>query len=203
MPSVKKTATRGRPRSITLERITTAGIEIGLSNMTFVGVAAALGVSHMALYKHVSSIEVIKYMVAEEIFNRWRIPEPEENEELKDYLLRLTISLRELIKANTGLSPYILRRAVSTPVIVKKIAANHQMIAQFYNLPQDKVRWLVATIAFHCIAVADTVYNIASKEPIAVTSRAVEEAEMEAEFSQSMYALIIGALVLVKDKNNM
>lgn len=61
-----------------------------------------------------------------------------------------------------------------------------------------KVRWLVATIAFHCIAVADTVYTIAGKEPITATDRAIEEAEMEAEFSQSMYALIIGALVLVK-----
>lgn len=34
-----------------------AGIEIGLPNITFVGVAAALGVSHMVLYKHVASLE--------------------------------------------------------------------------------------------------------------------------------------------------
>lgn len=80
----------------------------------------------------------------------------------------------------------------------EKIASNHQAVAQCYDLPLDKVRWLVATIAFHCIAVADTVYTIAGKEPITATDRAIEEAEMEAEFSQSMYALIIGALVLVK-----
>lgn len=201
MPSINKTATRGRPRSITPERITNAGIDIGLANMTFVGVAAALGVSHMALYKHVSSIDVIKYMVAEEIFNRWQIPEPQKNEELKDYLLKLTLSLRELIKANAGFTPYLLRRAASTPAMMKKIASNHQAVAQCYDLPLDKVRWLVATIAFHCIAVADTVYTIAGKEPITATDRAIEEAEMEAEFSQSMYALIIGALVLVKNEN--
>ena len=43
---------RGRPPTITLERIADAGIAMGLPNLTFVGVAAALGVSHMALYKH-------------------------------------------------------------------------------------------------------------------------------------------------------
>ncbi|WP_336151297.1 TetR/AcrR family transcriptional regulator [Acinetobacter ursingii] len=203
MSSVSKAVSRGRPRSITPERITTAGIEIGLSNITFVGVAAALGVSHMALYKHVSSIEELKYMIAEEIFNRWQIPEPQVNEdnELKDYLIKFTLSLQQLIKSNVGLTPYIIRRVATPASVMQKIHQHHQTIAQFYGLPIEKARWLNATVAFHCIAVADTIYSVAGKEPVTQTDRVIEEAEMEAEFNQSMYALIIGALALVKDEN--
>lgn len=66
---------RGRPRTITRKRIANAGIKIGLPNITFVGVAAAMGISHTALYKHVESIEELKHLVAEEIFSRWQIPQ--------------------------------------------------------------------------------------------------------------------------------
>lgn len=76
MSSLSKPSSRGRPRTITHERIMNAGIEIGLLNLTFVGVAAALGVSHMALYKHIASLEDLKYLIAEEIFIRWEIPQP-------------------------------------------------------------------------------------------------------------------------------
>lgn len=44
---------RGRPRTITRERIANAGIALGLPKITIVGIAAKLGISHMALYKHV------------------------------------------------------------------------------------------------------------------------------------------------------
>lgn len=46
---------RGRPRTITRERIANAGIALGLPKITIVGIAAKLGISHMALYKHVPS----------------------------------------------------------------------------------------------------------------------------------------------------
>ncbi|KQU52510.1 hypothetical protein ASG72_06130 [Bosea sp. Leaf344] len=41
---------RGRPRTITRERIANAGIALGLPKITIVGIAAKLGISHMALY---------------------------------------------------------------------------------------------------------------------------------------------------------
>lgn len=71
MKTPQQPATRGRPRIITRERIVDAGIQIGLPSITFVGVAAALGVSHMALYKHVPSLEELKHLAAEEAFKRW------------------------------------------------------------------------------------------------------------------------------------
>ncbi|AOA58099.1 TetR/AcrR family transcriptional regulator [Acinetobacter larvae] len=198
-------STRGRPRTITHERITNAGIEIGLSNITFVGVAAALGVSHMALYKHVPSLEVLKYLVAEEIFKRWQIPVPEAKTAdaaalagLKEYLLDFTASLRELVKNNPGLTPYLLRRVASTQSMINKIRQHHQEVSERYQLPIDQARWISATIAFHCIAVADTVYSVAGRDPISEVDRAAEEAEMESEFAQSMQALIVGALTLLE-----
>ncbi len=66
MQPPQRTPGRGRPRTITRERIADVSVAIGLPNLTFVGVAAALGVSHMALYKHVPNIEALKCLVAEE-----------------------------------------------------------------------------------------------------------------------------------------
>lgn len=202
MPSLIKSSSRGRPRTITHERIMNAGIKIGLLNITFVGVAAELGISHMALYKHVANLEELKYLIAEEIFLRWQIPLPESTNqiELKEYLIIFMHSLRELVKSNPGFTPYLIRRMASTPSMVTKIEQHHQTVAQTYQLTQDQARWLIATIAFHCIAVADTIYSVAGKEPIKVDDRAIEEAEMENEFIQSMQALIIGALHMLDVK---
>lgn len=202
MTSLSKSPARGRPRTITHERIMNAGIEIGLLNITFVGVAAALGISHMALYKHISSLEELKYMIAEEIFIRWEIPLPSATRAvpLKDYLLEFMHSIRELVKSNPGLTPYLIRRMASTPSMVAKISTHHQVVAQAYSLSLDQARWLNSTIAFHCIAVADTIYTVAGKEPTQAPDRASEEAEMEVEFMDSMQALIIGTLALLETK---
>ena len=59
---------------------------------------------------------------------------------------------------------------------------------------------LLATVAFHCIAVADTVYSVAGEEPAARPDRATEEAQVEAEFAQGMYALIVGALAVLEQR---
>ncbi len=202
MPPLAKSSSRGRPRTITHERIMNAGIEIGLLNITFVGVAAALGISHMALYKHIASLEELKYLIAEEIFMRWQIPLPKSPDqiELKEYLIIFMHSLRELVKSNPGFTPYLIRRMASTPSMVTKIQHHHQAVAETYQLSQEQARWLNATIAFHCIAVADTIYSVAGKDPIKADHREMEEAEMEAEFIQSMQALIIGALHMLNIK---
>ena len=193
-------STRGRPRTITRERIADAGIAIGLPNITFIGVAAALGVSHMALYKHVPNLEALKYLIAEETFNRWQIPRVsgEKRGDLKDYLGRFVTSIREFVKANPGLTPYVLRRSAATQSMLTKIDEHQSHIAQAYAIPRDHARWLLATVAFHCIAVADTVYSVAGREPVLGNDRAAEEAEIEAEFLQGMHTLIVGALTLLE-----
>lgn len=192
---------RGRPPTITRERIADAGIKIGLPNITFVGVAAALGVSHMALYKHVPSLEALKHLVAEEIFNRWRIPRACKggNISLEEYLTAFSASAQELVKAHPGLTPYVLRRLAATQPMLAKIDEHQSHIAHAYGIPKERARWLLATVAFHCIAVADTVYSVAGKEPMVEAERAAEEAEMEAEFAQGMRALIVGALAMLDE----
>ncbi|MHA7682738.1 TetR/AcrR family transcriptional regulator [Cupriavidus sp. PET2-C1] len=201
MNSPQQPSARGRPRTITRERIADAGIEIGLPNITFVGVAAALGVSHMALYKHVPSLEELKRLVAEEIFSRWQIPQAcgKGRGGLKDYLIVFTTSVREFVKAHPGLTPYVIRRLAATQPMLAKIDGHQSHIAGAYGISKEQARWLLATVAFHCIAVADTVYSVAGREPLVEADRAAEEAEMEAELVQGMHALIVGALAMLEE----
>lgn len=193
-------AARGRPRTITRERIADAGIGMGLQNITFVGLAAALGVSHMALYKHVPSLEALKGLVAEEIFSRWQIPQAGSGGRggLKDYLEVFAASVRDFVKAHPGVTPYVIRRLAATPSMLDKIAGHQRHIAQAYGMTMDQARWLLATVAFHGMAVADTVYSVAGREPVVGAERAMEEAEMELELGQGMQALIIGALAMLE-----
>lgn len=195
---------RGRPPTITLQRITDVGIETGLSNITFTGVAADLGVSHMALYKHVPSLEELKHLVAEEIFSRWQIPRAIGNgrESLKGYLQLFAVSVRDFVKAHPGVTPYVIRRMATTQSMLDKIAGHQRHIAEAYGLSMEQARWLLSTVAFHGMAVADTVYSVAGREPSVDADRADEETEMEAELGQGMDALIVGAMVILEDTHN-
>ena len=190
---------RGRPPTITRERIANAGVEIGLPNITFVGVAAALGVSHMALYKHVANLKALKVVVAEEIFRRWRIPRArrDEPEELQAYLFTFAMSIAEFVKVHPGLTPYVIRRLAATQPMIEKIHEHQAHIAEVYEISQLQARWLLATVAFHCFAVADTIYSVMGQEPVEAIDHAVEEAELEAELEQGIQALIAGASAML------
>lgn len=195
--SEKKPAPRGRPRLVTHERIADAGIEIGLPHLTFVGVASALGVTHMALYKHVPSLAELKYMVAEEIFRRWEfsLPKVGLEEGLQDYLIRFSDSVRQFAKTYPGVTPYVIRRLVATQAMLDKIDAHQQEVAQAYRITKEQSRWLLATVAFHGLAAADSVYSAARQETVVPTSYEAETAEMEEDLAQGMHALIAGALM--------
>ena len=192
---------RGRPPSITRERIADAGMRIGLRNITFVGLAAALGVSHMALYKHVASLEALKQLVADEIVARWQIPQasPHPPLALQEYLALFSSSVQGFVKAHPGITPYVLRRMAASDSVLQKISAHQSHIAQAYGISLGRARALLATVAFHCFAAADTVYSVAGQEPMVDADRAQEEAEMEMELAQGMRALIAGALLLSRE----
>lgn len=201
MSSPEQAAPRGRPRTITRERIADAGIKMGLPNISFVGLATSLGVSHMALYKHVPSLDDLKRLVAEEIFTRWQIPQARGDGRagLKDYLLEFTLSVRGFVKAHPGVTPYVIRRLAATQAMITKIVGHQRHIALAYGLSEDQSRWLLATVTFNCLAAADTVYSIAGREPVVDADRAAEEAEMELELDQGIRALIAGALMMLED----
>lgn len=180
----------GRPPSITRERIADAGIGMGLPSMTFTGVAALLGVSHVALYKHVAHLAALKLLVAEEIFVRWELPDTG-NEDLQNYLLRFSASLRGLVRLHPGLAPYLLRRKATTPAMLARIDAHQEQVARAYQLPKERARWLLSTVAFHCVALADTVYA-----PAGDAWEEDDDAAIEAEFDLGMRALIVGTLAM-------
>ncbi|MDO8064521.1 MULTISPECIES: TetR/AcrR family transcriptional regulator [unclassified Janthinobacterium] len=180
----------GRPPSITRERIADAGMALGLPAMTFTGVATLLGVSHVALYKHVENLAALKLLVAEEIFVRWKLPATG-NDDLEGYLLRFSASLRALVKSHPGLAPYLLRRKATTPAMLARIDAHQAQVADSYRLPRERARWLLSTVAFHCVALADTVYA-----PAGDAWEAEDDALIEAEFDLGMRALVIGALAM-------
>ncbi|MDH0645382.1 TetR/AcrR family transcriptional regulator [Pseudomonas sp. GD03858] len=193
---------RGRPRTITRERIADVSIAIGLPDLTFVGVAAALGVSHMALYKHVPNIEALKCLVAEEVFQRWQIPQAcaDSAQDLQAYLMGFAASVQAFVKAHPGLTPYVIRRLAATQAMIDKINDHQAHIAQAYGLSLEQSRWLLSTVAFHGFAVADSVYSVSAREPLLDVDRAGEESEMEQELSEGMRALIVGALVLLAQR---
>lgn len=182
---------RGRPPTITPERLADIGIRLGLPGLTMATVAAELAVSQAALYKRVANLEALKRLVADAVFQRWQIPRASRDAAggLQGYLLTFVASLCEVVKAHPGLPPYLLRRSVATTPTLEKIAAHQVHVAEVYGLPIDKARWLLATLAFHCIAGADTIYAIADDE----------DGQVITEFKQGLRALVIGSLQVVKE----
>lgn len=198
MQTPQAPALRGRPPTITRARIADAGIQIGLPNIAFVGVASALNVSQMALYKHVGNLEGLKQLVAEEIFSRWQVPRAKSPVQgsLEDYLQVFSAATQAFVKANPGITPYVIRRLVATPSMLDKIREHQEHIAQAYGVSFERSRYLMGTVAFHCLALADTVYAVAGREPRAAVERVVEEVEMEGILQLGMTALIQGALAM-------
>ena len=204
---------RGRPRTLTRERIAEAGMQIGLPALTFTGVASALGVSHVALYKHVPNLEELKRLVAAEIFERWQMPPlPQEGAEgggaegekgesgrnggdLEAYLLAFTHSLRELARAYPGLAPWLIRRAAATPAMTARIDEHHARVARAFGISKEDARQTLAMVAFHCIAVADTVCATPEAPHASEQENSADRAEIEADFERGMRALIAGALL--------
>jgi len=115
------------------------------------------------------------------------------------YLTGFTTPAREFVKAHPGLTPFVIRRLAATQPMIAKIDGHQSHIAQAYGISKAHARWLLATVAFHCIAVADTVYSVAGREPLEGADRAAEEAEMEVELIQGMNALIVGALAMLEE----
>lgn len=203
MPDATPTHSRGRPRTITRERIADTGIKIGLSNISYISVATELGVSHMALYKRIPNLEELKLIVAEEVFSRWEAPEVKNNgsHNLKSYLISFSTSLQHLVKSHQGLTPYLLRKSITTQPMIAKIHDHQRLIAHAYNISEEQARRLLATVAFHCIAGADTLYSVIKEKTITETDFVLEESEIEEEFAQGMYALIVGSLAILEDDN--
>lgn len=191
---------RGRPRTITRERLADAGIAMGLPNITILGIAAELGVSPKALYKHVSGLEELKRLVAEEIFLRWHLPVPTTggHEGLENYMVTFSVSMWELVEEYPGIAPYMLREDMITPAMLAKMEAHQSDMARLYCISFAQSRWLFFTVAYFCVAVADTVLplKVANDVP---TPGAARVTRVEAQYALGARALIVGALVVLNE----
>ena len=201
MAAPKKSSTRGRPPSITRERIADAGIEMTLPKLSFVGVAALLGVSHIALYKHVANLAALREQVAEAIFERWHAPPlaTGKGATIEGDLFTFHRSLRTLVEQNPGLAPFLVSHGAKTPEMVERIHQHHAAFARAHDLPLEQAAWLLSTVAYHCVALADTVY--ARHETVDTSRRAYDPEQAEAEFDRGMQALIRGALAMCRGQN--
>lgn len=54
-------------------------------------------------------------------------------------------------------------------------------------------------VAFHCIAVADTVYSTVGNPAVRLPEDGADDAEIEAEFELGMHTLIAGALLRLEN----
>ncbi|MCA0851314.1 TetR/AcrR family transcriptional regulator [Salipiger thiooxidans] len=186
MSEPKPKPARGRPRTITRERIADAGIALGLDALTFVGVANRMGVTQMALYKHVSSLEELRTLVAEEAFLRWDLPDPAEDADLETYLRRFSLSLWRLVHRHAGIAPYLLRRDWITDEMMRRTHDHQARVAERFDLSFATANQLVFSVAYHCCAVAD-----------ASRAEAPDGEEVEPLHGFGLDALIAGAIALV------
>jgi hypothetical protein len=197
MAAPKKATPRGRPPSITRERIADAGIEMTLPSVSIVGVAALLGVSHIGLYKHVANLAALRELVAEVIFERWQAPPLATGRKagLEADLLAFQRSLRDLVDRNPGLAPFLAVHGAKTPQMVERIEAHQRAFAEAHGLNPAQAAWLLSTVAYHCVALADTVY--ARQRVVEDGRRAHDPVAAQAEFELGMLALIRGAVAML------
>lgn len=98
--------TGGRSAPITVEQIERAGRERGLNDLTVHGVAASLGVTPAALYRHVDGRAGLERLVGESLLAELRIPDLPDDD-ARAHLLRFAVLLREFVLAHPGMSGYL------------------------------------------------------------------------------------------------
>lgn len=204
----KATTGPGRPRTITRERLADAGIAMGLPQATLVGIAAHIGVSPKALYKHFSGFEELKQLIAEEIFLRWSLPAlpKSDGEGLESYMTKFSDSMWELVKNHTGIAPYMLREDMITPAMMEKMKTHQEDLARVFDITFAQSHWLVFTVAYHCVAVADTVLPLkgTTEAPSAASDTSCQggiidayELRVRSLYGLGSRALIVGALAIL------
>ncbi|MFI2211197.1 TetR/AcrR family transcriptional regulator [Streptomyces sp. NPDC020141] len=142
---------RGRPRVVTREAIIEAGIALTLDEVTIQGVAEILGVSRVALYKHVPSQDALRLLVAEGILERWSPPADTE-ESAEAFLLSLAVSLRALVSGHPGIAGYLSRLQLGSRVSMARFEETHLGLVRL-GLEPWQASWMASTVAQQAIGV--------------------------------------------------
>lgn len=106
LSNTKPTNTGGRPSTIAPDDIVRAGREIGMRDLSLKAVAANLGVSATALYRHVDGRWGLERAVGESLLaDLVLVDEPDDD--LEQHLVRFAAQLRHHVLAHPGLGAYL------------------------------------------------------------------------------------------------
>ncbi|WP_199907998.1 hypothetical protein [Actinomyces sp. Marseille-P3109] len=106
MRKAEMTRIGGRPRQIETADIVRAGRELGLVQLSLSGVAARLGVSSTALYRHVDGRWGLESLVGESILSDLVLVD-DTTQNTTQHLLSMGLQLRSFILEHPGLTAYV------------------------------------------------------------------------------------------------
>jgi AcrR family transcriptional regulator len=103
-----QTATRagGRPALIAVDDIIAAGRELGMARLSINAVAARLGVSATAIYRHVKGRWELERLVGEALLAELRVPD-DPRADTEEHLLAFGLRLCEFAAEHPGLASYL------------------------------------------------------------------------------------------------
>ncbi|MFC9255689.1 TetR/AcrR family transcriptional regulator [Amycolatopsis thailandensis] len=96
----------GRPAMITRDDILRAGRELGMRRLSVKAVAARLGVTATALYRHVESRWGLERLVGESILAELRLRD-DPGHDLEQHLLSFALQMRAFVLEHPGLVTYL------------------------------------------------------------------------------------------------
>lgn len=104
----------GRPRRISDEAILTAGLEIGLADLSMSAVAERLGVTRTAIYRHVPGRAALETLVGEHLLGQVEAP-ADRQQPLDVYLREFGWWLHDLGRSTPGLAEYMVHLFPRSP----------------------------------------------------------------------------------------
>ncbi|MFB9430567.1 TetR/AcrR family transcriptional regulator [Streptoalloteichus tenebrarius] len=175
-PSPRKRAkTGGRVAQVTPDRIIDAGRRIGLPELSIQGVAAALGVSSAAIYRHVPSRLALERLVGEAILADLALVD-DPAEPVAAHLVGLAVRLRAFALAHPGTAGYLQRMFPRGTSGTRLLAAEVAALGRRGYDPSASVvlASAVATISLGLIAAEEARETLAVTDPDAVEAETRE-----------------------------
>jgi hypothetical protein len=199
-------------RRVTPEIIVETGIVLTLNRLTVKALAEQLGVSIVAIYNNIDTLDTLKTVVAEEILARWTLPTPQPGDTIEQSLTILADALKDLVHADPGIAGYLARIDASSPAL-SRMNAVQKTYAQLYDLTPKQTGWAVVTVVEHAIALAERIHVQEGRDR--GSDRSALEDNPDLEFiaqtvddtprtehdywAWSMRAVIVGVLTLIAD----
>ena len=202
----------GRPRLVTTERIVAAGMRITLPRLSIRGVARALGVSEMSIYRVVGDLEGLRSLVAEGIVARQEFPEPTA-ETPEEALVELARGLRDFVIANPGIGHHLAHLSAPRHDLTIQLAERQQAaFAARFGCSPVQASLMVSTVAEHAVALAEInpsphpgrpdPANLPDQAPtVRAGAEFIASLSPEQRFEWSIRATARGVMTLLADQN--